>query len=169
MNQEPDHWLLREALPTDAEDICALHIDSIRRTCSSSYEESAIEAWVGEKEPSGYIRTMESGGKIFVMEEQAIPRLLGIGIIDVPESWIRAIHVTPSHLGKGIGRRILRRLEQAVREFGHTSIKVRSSLNAREFYEKNGYTPGEVSTRPLPGGLELYYVPMVKDLDVLDV
>lgn len=59
---------------------------------------------------------------------------------------IRAVFVHPGHERQGFGQALLQALEEAARKNGFKCVFLRASLNAAQFYLRNGYTdlgPGE--------------------------
>ena len=52
---------------------------------------------------------------------------------------IKGLFVSPHWTRRGVGRSLLRHMEEQAKGSGSTSIGVKSSLNAVVFYEKMGY------------------------------
>ena len=63
---------------------------------------------------------------------------------------IRWCHVLGLYGRKGIGRRLLGEVEGAIEATGHTSLIVRATPNAVEFYERAGYGVTSYGTRLVP-------------------
>jgi GNAT superfamily N-acetyltransferase len=57
---------------------------------------------------------------------------------------IDAIFVRPSHIGQGIGRKMLDFLEHLARSHGLTSLKLDATLNAAPFYRRCGWIGDEL-------------------------
>lgn len=53
--------------------------------------------------------------------------------------WINALFVEPSLHGRGIGTKLLAKLERAAKRKGVKTLKVNAGINAPGFYEKSGY------------------------------
>ena len=73
------------------------------------------------------------------------PRIIGCGAIagywgSVTESILLTIFVLPEYQGKGIGRRIIRTLEQDEFFLRAKRIEIPASITAVEFYKKMGYS-----------------------------
>jgi len=66
--------------------------------------------------------------------------LANLGTPEMPRYYGTAIFVALEFHRKGIGRQIMRRVEEKVLELGAAKITVRAAVNARHFYEKLGYT-----------------------------
>jgi GNAT superfamily N-acetyltransferase len=75
---------------------------------------------------------------------------------------IRAFFVDPAYARRGIGRAILERSEAEAANAGFTSFELMATLPGVRLYEKCGYMAGEPVTHPLPDGLSIRFVPMIK-------
>ena len=52
---------------------------------------------------------------------------------------VRLFYVSPECVRSGVGRALLRALEAEARDCQMTSLKLESSLTARQFYERHGF------------------------------
>jgi N-acetylglutamate synthase-like GNAT family acetyltransferase len=59
---------------------------------------------------------------------------------------IECLYVLPGQTNHGVGTKLLLELERELSVAGYKTVRVRSTLNARPFYEKNGYLFREVGT-----------------------
>jgi putative acetyltransferase len=67
--------------------------------------------------------------------------VLGFADIVLPQKKINRLYVHPDAQGKGVGTQLLATVEQEILLLEPCSIlQLESSLNARGFYEKQGYT-----------------------------
>ena len=73
------------------------------------------------------------------------------------------LYVHPNHQGKGVARALLKRAENKICSAGSTKAQVNSSINAVNFYGKQGYTPVQDTTLVL-NGVEISVTKMEKDL-----
>jgi predicted N-acetyltransferase YhbS len=79
-------------------------------------------------------------------------------------SSIEAVHVSPKHAGRGIGRALVNEVETKARSLGTCKITANSSLNAVAFYSKCGYLrrgPGKYRCK---SGVELETVMFEKGI-----
>ena len=76
---------------------------------------------------------------------------------------IRAFFVDPAHARHGIGRAILERSEAEARQAGFSSLTLMATLPGVPFYSRHGYVAGPAISYPLPGGIEIRFVPMSKE------
>jgi GNAT superfamily N-acetyltransferase len=68
--------------------------------------------------------------------------VVGFGGIDVhAKEQLKWLYLTPEFQGRGIGSRLLGKLEQVGWSCGLKSIKLHSTPNSESFYRKSGYTP----------------------------
>jgi len=154
---------VRRATAEDALEICRVHVSSIREVCARDYTSEQISAWAGGKTPEGYVRAMNAGEEMFVALVEK--NIVGFGAIDLAKSTIQAVYVHPQAIGKGVGQALLLALEESARKANLDELTLPSSLTARNFYEKNGYIPGEQTTHTLSSGVEIECVPMKKRLE----
>ena len=72
--------------------------------------------------------------------------ILGFGSIVPSNDELRAVYVRSEHARKGVGRAILRLLEDIAREADLKELRMDASMNAEAFYKANGFiseAPGE--------------------------
>jgi GNAT superfamily N-acetyltransferase len=77
---------------------------------------------------------------------------------------IRAFFIDPHHARRGIGRAILERSEAEAIRAGFSAFELMATLPGRRLYEKCGYVAATEVQIPLPGDLQITFVPMRKDL-----
>ena len=77
---------------------------------------------------------------------------------------VRAFFVDPAHARKGIGARLLEACEQAAVGFGFTHAELGATLTGIPLYSRYGYVAVQRYEAPLPNGLGLPIVRMIKRL-----
>jgi putative acetyltransferase len=77
---------------------------------------------------------------------------------------VQGLYVSPSAGRRGVGRQLLRTLEERARAFGLESLGLDSSLNAVAFYERAGFEALERLTKTISPGVERASVRMSKRL-----
>lgn len=77
---------------------------------------------------------------------------------------IRAFFVDPAHARHGLGRAILERSESEAARAGFSSLALMATLPGVPFYERCGYVAFDAITHILPGGIEIRFVPMSKQV-----
>lgn len=75
---------------------------------------------------------------------------------------IRAFFVDPDHARRGLGRLLLERSEADARGAGFTHFELMATLGGLRLYQQFGYVAGEPTLYPLPGGIDIRFVPMRK-------
>ncbi len=152
---------LRPAEAADASKICRLHIESIEQLNAKFYQPSQIQAWIMNKKPEVYAATIELGEeKMFVAETG--DELVGFG--SMAGSEIRAVYVHPRWVLKGIGRQLLKALEEEAQIRGHSRVHLFSSLQAERFYLSSGFRRLRNVNYELKGGTNLEAIEMEKFL-----
>jgi ribosomal protein S18 acetylase RimI-like enzyme len=64
-------------------------------------------------------------------------RILGTG--NLRENNVRSVYVDPDFHGTGMGKRLMRHLENLVKKNGYETVELFSSITAFEFYKNLGY------------------------------
>jgi GNAT superfamily N-acetyltransferase len=132
---------LRPAEPTDAFAIHRLHTRSVQILCRSHYTPEEIAAWIGQRQPAGYLPAIERG-------EMFMATLAGqlVGFSHAVPGEIMALFVDPDWAGRGVGRQLLTHaLTLAQGEEGRP-VLLEATLNARTFYERCGFQRVEEKT-----------------------
>jgi GNAT superfamily N-acetyltransferase len=151
---------IRRGTPADAEQITPVHVASIRTLCAGDYTQRQIDAWAGWKTPAKYRAAMEAGEVFFVAE--AGGRIVGFSVLDRDE--VKAVYLHPDQVGQGLGRRLLRAVEEEARAQGVKELHLTSTLTSVRFYEACGYARGEPHQHPVLGGVLLPCVMFTKRL-----
>ena len=157
---------IRKATNKDRPAIWRVHTDSVRQVCASHYSPHEIKAWVDDLTPNAYtdvIRTRE----FIVAEDQGV--VVGFGQLHVATGEIEAVYVHPSHIGCGVGWRLIRELETAARAIGLHRLTLAASLNSVRFYERAGYRKTGEGKHAVLSGVEIACIFMAKILSSRDV
>jgi GNAT superfamily N-acetyltransferase len=150
---------IRPATHADAAAICAMHIDSIRRSCAKDYTAEQIDAWAGRKLPTDYTHALDIGEAIIVA--QSDDRIVGFG--SMRANCIRGMYVSPEFQRRGIGRQLLAELERVAQRGGFENLRLESTFNALAFYLSEGFVQGERTSHRMRR-VEIPCVRMSKDL-----
>lgn len=75
---------------------------------------------------------------------------------------IRAFFIDSRHARRGLGRLLLERCETEAMRAGFTEFALMATLPGKRLYEVCGYVGTEAIEHPLPGGLSITFVPMIK-------
>ncbi|MFQ5635549.1 MAG: GNAT family N-acetyltransferase [Gammaproteobacteria bacterium] len=127
---------LRPATGEDCAAVYRVQVDAIRNLPGGAAGREGTEKWLATRRPSGYARDMQEE-LFFVAEEQG--EVIGWGALSTEKQEITNVFVDPAHHRRGVGRAIIRTLENAAREAGLKSVTLRATGTAIEFYLATGY------------------------------
>jgi GNAT superfamily N-acetyltransferase len=133
--------VIRPARSEDALRLHQLHTASVRALCVGHYSSDVIEAWLGNRTPSGYLGPIERGA-LFVAERAG--RVVGFG--EASPGTVIAVYVDPAEVLQGIGSAILRHAVAVAHKGNDGPIRLEATLNARDFYERAGFREVKRST-----------------------
>lgn len=133
---------VRRFKETDAEEVSALIIKTLRETNSKDYSEEYIENDVKMFTPEGVINRASWTHFYVICDNETIAGCGAIGPYwgKEDESSLFNIFVLPEYQGKGIGRKIIEALENDEYFLRAKRIEIPASITACEFYKKMGYT-----------------------------
>lgn len=132
---------VRRFQPSDADEVSALIIKTLRTTNSKDYSAEYIENDVKQFSPEGVIKRAGWTHFYVVCDGETI---VGCGAIGSywgkeDESSLFNIFVLPEYQGKGIGRKIIETLESDAYFLRARRIEIPASITACAFYRKMGY------------------------------
>ena len=177
----PPNLLLRQATLGDLSKLEALIAVSARTLGAADYSAAQIEGALSGAfgvdtmliRDGTYLVITDARGEIVACGGWSRRRTLfgSDARAERDESWlnprtdaakIRAFFVDPAYARQGLGRAILERSESEARQAGFSSLTLMATLSGIPFYERQGYVAGPAVNYPLPGGLEIRFVPMSK-------
>jgi len=147
---------VRRATENDREAIARLHEASIRALGPRAYTAEEVDSWAAGVHPARYPLDQQ----IYVADEDG--EVVAFGHYNNSE--IAAVYVHPDHIGRGIGRAMMAKLEEVARAEGATHLLLNSSLNAEPFYAACGYRRTKEATYLTRGGVAIRCAVMEKDL-----
>ena len=131
---------IREAVEKDASDACAVLIRSIKEVCAKDYPNDEFMAeWLENKTPENiklWINHPETYEVVCVDEND---KVVGFSAITLSGE-ILLNYLVPEALYKNNGKAMLAALENRVIKNGVENIRVSSSITAKDFYERNGFS-----------------------------
>lgn len=128
--------IIRPIQDADYEEVAALRRETIQKINARDYEESIIRGWAEKRSPA-YFRETAKEFKRWVADENG--QVIGFSEHgDACE--VTRMYVHKDHLRKGVGSKLLKTAESSLIEKGCRSIMIESTITARGFYEKHGYT-----------------------------
>ncbi|MEZ4740897.1 MAG: GNAT family N-acetyltransferase [Bdellovibrionota bacterium] len=152
---------IRKSRLEDSRRIAHVHRRSIRGVCSNSYSQKIIDAWSGGTSAAGVRRAIKNPevNNVIAIVDGVI---CGVAASVKNRIWLLYLH--PSWIGKGIGEKLLQRLESDMRKKGIRKITLESSLNALNFYLRNGYQKVKKKTLTFRDGTRVPCVEMTKTI-----
>ena len=134
-------YTVRKFSNSDADEVSALIIKTLRTTNIKDYSEEFIENDVKMFSPEGVIERA-SWTHFYVICDGDI--IVGCGAIGPywgkeDESSLFNIFVLPEYQGKGVGRKIIETLEQDEFFLRAKRVEIPASITACDFYRKFGY------------------------------
>ena len=126
---------------TDAEEVSALIVTTLRTTNIKDYSAEYIENDVNALQPNNILERASWMHFYVVCDDE---KIVGCGAIGPywgkeNESSLFTIFVLPEYQGKGIGRTIIETLEQDEYFLRAKRIEIPASITGTPFYRKMGY------------------------------
>jgi GNAT superfamily N-acetyltransferase len=128
---------------SQAEEVAELIKRNLLEITSQYYSPEYVASLIDHHSPVQLSKNTETHYIFVAMEhDKAVGTgsLANLGTPENPSYYGTAIFVALEFHRKGIGRQIMRRVEEKALELGAAKITVRAAVNARQFYEKLGYT-----------------------------
>lgn len=125
---------IRQATPTDVEEISAVVLRCLRET-NARYYPAAIMASVIENFSPEKIAARLIDRVVLV----AIVEGMIIGTASLHGNWVRSVFVRPDRQGQGIGARLMAAIEECADTQAVGQLFVPSSINAEGFYRRLGF------------------------------
>ena len=152
---------IRKATDEDCSAIMSVHTSSVLAIPVGYYSAEEIASWAIPRKIDDYQESVARKVFYVAVSDQVI---VGFGVFNRESYEIEALYVAPEANGKGIGLRLLKKLEQRAHDLGAESLRLNASLNAVAFYRRAGFIAQEESKYRLASGLEIKCVPMIKKL-----
>lgn len=125
---------IRKANSGDVLDAWDIRKASVLAACANYYSEASLSAWVDGSPTDKWANVVERDFYVAVDDGFVV----GTGMLTVASGQVDAIFLRPSHMGRGIGRKMLESLEALARDHGLASMRLDATLNAAPFYRHCG-------------------------------
>lgn len=142
----------------DAEAHAEVHRQSVREIASADYSNEIIDAWAS-KEPED--SPLDEEKVRFVAEEDG--EIVGFSDYNKETSELSGLYIKPNYTGRGIGEKLLHKAEEDAKQNGLEQLWCRSTITAKDFYQKHGYKLIEETTHEIQD-LEMKVYKMEKEL-----
>jgi len=149
---------IRKATRDDAIDAWEIRRTSVLAACAGHYPEADLAGWVEGTLTERWIGVVERDFYVAVHDGWVV----ATGMLTVESGQVDAIFVRPSHMGRGIGGKMLQFLEALAARHGLVEMRLDATLNAAPFYRNLGWIGDSVSIYRTARGLKLACVPMTK-------
>lgn len=122
-----------------AKEICNLLIESIIVTCAPDYDNDPqiMKDWLANKTPENISQWIDSKNNLSFAALNK-DKIIGFALMNMSGE-ILLNYVLPSYLHKGVGKQLLKALEEIAESKGIQNLIVVSTITAKRFYEKNGF------------------------------
>ncbi len=153
---------IRYALPGDIESICHVHHSAVKAIQRGLYEKKILDAWIAAVTPVLVKERMKlDNSKWFVAGVEN--KVTGFAAMESEE--IKSLYVHPDYQGKGIGSKLLKKLESEAALKNINRIFLNSSLNACKFYEAHGFSIIKKTVFRLNETVGMNCIEMAKDIN----
>ena len=149
----------------DARAFLEVHHAAVRGLAAKDYPESVIQDWaplpITAKNIEGVIANPDKETRFVAQIDREI---VGIGVLVIQYSELRACYVAPDAIRKGVGSALVRKMETVALDHGLSTLQLDSSLNAEAFYNALGYVARGRGEHILRSGQKMVCVKMEKRL-----
>ena len=135
---------------------------SAQELCVEAYGRDIVDAWAGQPRPERFVLGAENGDEQYVVLLEG--KIICFGVINIEKQLLASLFVTPSHAGSGVGSELLKFLIERATKAGVKTLRLDSSLNAVNFYTRNGFVEQRKSEFMSKSGVILKSVIMERAL-----
>jgi len=125
---------IRKFKRTDAIKVSNIIRRCLRETVSKDYSKKAIESLCQFFTPSLLIKNLNDRTIFVAVENDKV-----VGTASLKDDKVFTVFVNPDFHGKGIGSKLMDKVEDLAKKKGYKIIKVPSGITSFEFYKKRGY------------------------------
>lgn len=133
---------------------------AILNQCVGHYSMEILKKWTSGELSDQFMDAVEANCYVAIEDKQ----IVGTGMVNIETGKIDAIFVHPSHMRKGIGKKIIEFLEGIALSRGLKTLALQSTLNAAAFYRACGFVGNKVDTYTTSRGVSLDCIPMIKTI-----
>ncbi|WP_229459121.1 GNAT family N-acetyltransferase [Massilia cavernae] len=131
---------IRPAVPADAVAVCTVLRRSITESCVEDHQNcpERLASWLGNKTPqtvAAWFTTPSNFTIVAVREGQVV----GVALL-TQAGKLSLCYVLPEAMRTGVGKALLDAVETQARAWDIGKLQLKSTITARDFYARNGYT-----------------------------
>lgn len=147
-----------------SKELCDLLIESITMNCAADYNNDPLimKEWLANKTPENISQWINSTNNISLAALDTPKGKLSGFVLMNKDGEILLNYVLPSHIYKGIGKVLLKEIEQIAKSSGIQALSVVSTITAKNFYERYGFVK---NGEPEYVGAILGDFPLIKHLN----
>ena len=127
-------YLIRNAMSEDAPAISRTIIKSLRKSNAQDYSSDIIDQVAQSFSPAAILHLLTQRQVLVAVVDNHI-----VATASLDQDVVRSVFVDPNYQGKGIGRRLMERIQSIAMNAGLTLLRVPSSITAEGFYASLGY------------------------------
>ena len=154
--------MIRAAVKDDYIEMDVVFRSSAQQLCVEAYGYDKVDAWVGQPCPERFVLGEKNGDEQYVL--LLAGKVICFGAINVKKQLLDSLFVAPSHIGSGVGSELLEFLIERATKAGVKNLRLDSSLNAVNFYARNGFVEQRKSEYITKNGVTLKSVIMERAL-----
>ncbi len=134
---------IREYEEKYVDQISKLIIRNLKEINSKDYDKKQIDEMIESFKPKQLKETFKNREKVYMAIDNE--EVLGTAGTDVSwynkdENYILGVFVKPENHGNGIGRALINKVEQYIKQKKTNKVLVHASITAKDFYLKLGYS-----------------------------
>ncbi|BCA54518.1 N-acetyltransferase [Nitrospira sp. KM1] len=150
----------------DAKGIIEAHRKAIHGTAAPFYSKDIIVEWgslpITPEMVGRFVGSKGQGEVMYVAE--ASGKIVGFSEVIPQANELRAVYVDPDFGRRGLGAKLLGAVESDAKNAGCKRLWTHSSVNAKAFYERNGYAVVRQEMHTLSSGRTMPCFVMEKNL-----
>jgi len=145
---------IRKFKKEDANGVSNVICRAQREILINHYTKKTVDAFCSWSKPSDILEKSKTREYYVAVEKEKI-----IGVVGYKEGKLRTMFVHPKHHKKGIGRKLVAKIQDVARKKGLKTLKVDSTNYAEPFYMKCGFKKVE-KARVMYKGIRFYTIRM---------
>ncbi len=157
--------LIRHATKDDAVTLLKIHYDSVHTLGASDYAPDILKYWstpIDQCRIKRFLETFESETHLVAEYNNEI---VGFSAIALNKKEIQACYISPHATRKGIGKKLIKELENIAQKHNINALELNSSLTAKQFYLQCNYKIIEQKKYTLHSGIKMDCIRMQKTLN----
>ena len=150
--------MIRVAEQSDYTDMDSVFRASVEALCVRDYDRKTVLDWVGEARPERFVHSANDGCTQYVKVLK--DKIACFGELNIEKQLLLSLFVSPEYAGQGIGKEMIEFLFTKASDAGIKVLKLDSSLNAANFYLRNGFVEQSKSDFTTQNGVVLKSIKM---------